>query len=153
MSVPVTASLDVLRAELPSIVQYATALGVEVDHTACDSDSPVVFITFRNQLDARFTAEFDFGGYPDVPPNIEFVDRASGVRGAPQLYPNCFHGMPCVCAKYNRKAYSDCGGPHADWRQKDWQDPTNNSGVPVDSVAMILSDMHAKISATAGTLG
>jgi hypothetical protein len=63
-----------------------------------------------------------------------------------------FHPMPCVCARYNRKAYSERGGPHGDWRLVDWQLPTGN-GVAVDSIVMMLSDLHSKIAASSGRLG
>ena len=153
MSVPLAASLDVLRAELPPLLRYATALGLTVDCSPLEADRPTLYVTFRNRRGDPATAELDFTGYPDVSPYIEFVDRATGVRGAPSLYPNCFHPTLCVCAKYNRKAYIGYTGLHAEWRLKDWQDPTSGSGAQLDSLAMIVSDLHAKISVTEGWLG
>jgi hypothetical protein len=54
--------------------------------------------------------------------------------------------------RYNRKAYAEKGGPHADWRLIDWHLPTSGGG-QVDSLAMIISDLQAKIIETTGRLG
>lgn len=153
MSVPLAASLDVLREELPALLTFSAALGLEVDCSPFEADTPTLFVTFRNRVGAPATAELNCDGYPDVPPHIEFVDRATGVRGHPSLYPNCFHPTVCICAKYNRKAYAGFSSLHAEWRLKDWQDPTSGSGARLDCLAMIVSDLHAKISVTEGWLG
>src|SRR5450755_3377937 len=46
----------------------------------------------------------------------EFVSEDRREQGTRRLYPNGFHTTPCVCMRYNRKAYSERGGPHGDWR-------------------------------------
>ena len=153
MSVPLAASLDVLRAELPQLLGYAAALGISVDWSPLEAYTPIFYVTFRNRRGDPAIAELDFAGYPEAPPYVEFVDRVTGVKGIPSLYPNCFHPSLCVCAKYNRKAYVGYAGLHAEWRFKDWQDPTSGSGARLDSPAMIVSDLHAKISVADGWLG
>lgn len=153
MSVPLSASLDVLRTELAPLLSYATALGLTVDCSPLEADMPILYVTFTNRRGEPATAELDFAGYPEAPPFVEFVDRVTGLRGIPSLYPNCFHPSLCVCAKYNRKAYIGHSGLHAEWRLKDWQDPTSGSGARLDSPAMIVSDLHAKISVVDGWLG
>jgi len=153
VSVPPVVSLDAVRRELPAASAYAEAAGLALatDHLA---ETNLAFrVTFMNLHGEAFLAEFDCRDYPMYPPTVEFVDPLGGPgRGIASLYPSCFHGMPCVCARYNRKAYTERGGPHGDWRLVDWQLPTGN-GVAIDSLAMIVSDLHSKISQSVGRLG
>jgi hypothetical protein len=37
------------------------------------------------------------------------------------------------------------GGPHEDWRLIDWQLPTQ-AGPKIDTLVMIVSDLHSKIA-------
>jgi len=145
-------SLDAVRVELPAAAQYAAAAGLDLDTTTLTECTLTLLVGFVNQGSETFTAEFDLRDYPMYPPTIEFVDKATGIRGTPALYPAGFHGMPCVCARYNRKAYGDRGGPHGDWRLVDWQLPTSN-GPAIGTLAMILSDLHGKIVQSTGRLG
>jgi hypothetical protein len=153
VSVPVEATLNVLRAEQEECEAFGAALGLPMDWSALVAGRPVVMVGFLNAPGDLFTAEVDFAGYPDLPPNIEFVDIATGERGTARLYPSCFHSMPCVCARYNRKAYGDRGGPHGEWRLKDWQDPTSGAAVRTTGFAMIISDLYGKIAQATGRLG
>lgn len=152
MSVPLDASVDILRSEMPACETYASALGIRIDCAALVAGSPRITVHFHNRYGDLFPAELEFSGYPDLPPTIEFVEIATGERGLRRLYPDCFHATPCVCARYNRKAYGDRGGPHNEWRLKDWQDATSGASARTDGVIMIISDMHAKISKTSGRL-
>ncbi len=152
MSVPVSLSLETVRCELAAATAYAAAAGLELDASELSENTLQFHVVFWNMQRERFTAEFDCRDYSMYPPTIEFVDATRTLRGTPALYPAGFHGMPCVCARYNRKAYTERGGPHGDWRLVDWQLPTGN-GVAIDSLAMILSDLHSKISQSAGRLG
>lgn len=151
MSVAVVALLEQVEAELPAAAAYAAAAGLELDASGLSKLTPVLLVTFRNQKNEPFVVEIDCRDYPMYPPTIEFLDPSRERRGTRDLYPNCFHRMPCICARYNRKAYGPHGGPHSDWRLIDWQLPTGN-GVPIDSLAMILSDLHSKIRETIGRL-
>ena len=67
------------------------------------------------------------------------------------LYPNVFHTAPCVCMRYNRKAYGELGGPHGDWRLVDWHLPTPGGG-PITTLAMMISDLHAKTLEATGRM-
>jgi len=152
VSVALAAVLEQVKAELASAAAYAAAAGLELDASQLSELSPVLLVTFRNQKNEPFVVEMDCRDFPMYPPTIEFLDPSRERRATRDLYPNCFHPMPCICARYNRKAYGSHGGPHGDWRLIDWQLPTGN-GVAIDSVAMILSDLHSKIRETAGRLG
>jgi hypothetical protein len=145
-------SLETVREELAAAAAFAAAAGLVIDVADLREDNVRFVVTFVNAAGARFPAEFDCRDYPAYPPTVEFLDEERATRGLPSLYPNVFHPMPCVCARYNRKAYSERGGPHGDWRLVDWQLPTGN-GVAVDSIVMMLSDLHSKIAASSGRLG
>lgn len=144
-------TFETLQHELEQAAPFLDAAGLSTDRASLQVNSPLLFVTFRNASDELFFAEFDCRDYPMYPPTIEFVNDVRSQRGLPGLYPAGFHGMPCVCARYNRKAYSERGGPHGDWRLVDWQLPTGN-GPRLDSLVMIVSDLHSKIATSTGRL-
>ncbi|MDB4914947.1 MAG: hypothetical protein JWM95_2591 [Gemmatimonadetes bacterium] len=152
MTVPNFVTLEQVRAELADVASYAAAAGLGLDASMLSEANPLFYLTFSNRDDIEFVAEFDCRDYPLNPPMIEFVDAAHTRRATPNLYPSCFHPLPCVCARYNRKAYKTLGGPHDDWRLIDWQLPTQ-AGPKIDSLAMIVSDMHSKIASSTGRMG
>jgi hypothetical protein len=140
--------------ELAAAETYAAAAGLAFDSTPVQEGRPLFYVTFYNRDGESFLAEIDCRDYPMFPPVVEFLDEARMRRATRDLYPSCFHGMPCVCARYNRKAYSQYGGPHGDWRLVDWQMPTSNAGeVAVKTLALIVSDLHSKIAVSKGRLG
>lgn len=145
-------SFETVREELAAAAPFAAAAGLVIDAANLAERNPRFVVTFVNTRGEPFPVEFDCRDYPAYPPTVEFLDEARVTRGLPSLYPNVFHPMPCVCARYNRKAYGERGGPHGEWRLVDWQLPTGN-GVAVDSIVMMLSDLHSKIAASSGRLG
>src|SRR5258708_6478443 len=137
---------------MADVVRYSAAAGLPLDVAALTQANPRFYVTLRNADNEPFFVEVDCTEYPKYPPTIEFVDEARQTRGQSSLYPNGFHPMPCVCMRYNRKAYGERGGPHAaDWRLVDWRMPTGG-GVGIDTLAMIVSDLHSKISSSRGRL-
>lgn len=154
MTAPAELSVEQLLEELPAAAAYAAAAGLPFDSTPVDEGRPVFYVTFYNLEEQSFVAEVDCHDYPMYPPRIEFLDQARTRSGTRDLYPACFHATPCVCARYNRKAYSQHGGPHGDWRLVDWQLPTSNaSEVAIKTLALIVSDLHSKIATSRGRLG
>src|SRR5262245_6795337 len=101
-----------MAEELSAAAAYAAAAGLAFDRSAIEEGIPVIRVIFGNRAGDSFYAEIDCTDYPKYPPTIEFTDERGAQRGAHRLYPSCFHAMPCVCARYNRKAYSEKGGPH-----------------------------------------
>jgi hypothetical protein len=148
---PAGLATESVRMEIPDILAYTTAAGLSLDSSTITAEDPRFVVAFRNGDGESFFAEFSCHDYPMNPPMIEFVDESRHVRGEKRLYPACFHGMPCVCARYSRKAYQRHGGPHADWRMLDWQLPTTN-GIAIDTITMMISDMHSKIMSSTGRL-
>jgi hypothetical protein len=152
LSLPGEVSLQAVQSELAAAAGYAAAAGIELDTLGLTTDHMFFYATFQNLAGERFVAEFDCRDYPLHPPTIEFLSEDRAQRGLPRMYPAGFHNMPCVCMRYNRKAYQERGGPHTDWRLLDWQLPTSN-GVPIDSLALVLSDLDSKIRQSAGRMG
>lgn len=152
MTVPTVVTFEQVCEELADVAEYAAAAGLGLDASMLSETRLVFYMTFFNRHNVEFYVEFNCREYPLHPPTIEFVDAARKRRGTPDLYPTGFHGMPCVCARYNRKAYTDLGGPHNDWRLIDWQLPTQ-AGPKIDTLVMIVSDLHSKIAASSGRMG
>lgn len=133
MSVSSLVSVQAVQAELHLVCAYANAVGLLLDYLPLDQGQPRFYVEFNNRDGEKFYAEFDCAEYPLYPPTIEFVNQNRSVRGAKMLYPNGFHPTPCVCMRYNRKAYNERGGPHGDWRLLDWRLPTG-TGISIDSL-------------------
>ena len=152
MSIPAAVSLEAVQKDLAAAVPFAAAAGLILDTAALCVNNLRFYVIFQNCRADKFYAEFDCCDYPLLPPTIEFTDEARQIRGLKHLYPNVFHSAPCVCMRYNRKAYGDLGGPHADWRLIDWHLPTPGGG-PITSLALMISDMHTKILASSGRIG
>lgn len=152
MTVDPRLTWEAVHEELAAAAPFAAAAGIHLD-TSGFSETALRFVTvFQNAVGEPFVAEFDCREYPMHPPTIEFLNAARDARGQAAFYPAGFHPMPCVCARYNRKAYTEQGGPHNDWRLVDWQLPTGN-GVAIDSITMMLSDLYGKIARSTGRLG
>jgi hypothetical protein len=152
VSVSGEVSLEVVRGELVAAAEYAAAAGLELDAGSLTETQLKFYVRFENRGAERFYAEFDCREYPLHPPVVEFVNEARTERGTPRLYPQGFHPTPCICMRYNRRAYSEKGGPHSDWRLLDWRLPTG-AGVAIDTLALIVSDLHSKILQSMGRMG
>lgn len=142
--IPPEVSLESIKFELTDALAYAASVNLETDVSELSETNLCFYVTFRNRAGVNFYAEFKCADYPALPPTIEFVNEDRTIRGAKNLYPNVFHPNPCVCMRYNRKAHGEMGGPHNEWRLIDWQLATTGGG-PIDTLAMIISDMHVKI--------
>jgi hypothetical protein len=151
MSVPAVVSFDAINAELADAAAYAASAGLSLDASTLSEHNLRFNVTFRNRAGVEFYAEFDCTDYPLYPPFIEFTDKARERRGLQSLYPNVFHQTPCVCMRYSRKAYGERGGPHSDWRLVDWHLATPGGG-SVETLAMMISDMHSKILDATGRM-
>jgi hypothetical protein len=151
VSVPADVSLQAVQDELTVVAAYATAVDILLDTACLSADALRFYAIFRNREGERFQAEFDCREYPLHPPTVEFVSDDRRERGTKRLYPQGFHPAPCVCMRYNRKAYGDLGGPHGDWRLLDWRLPTGN-GVGIDSLALMISDLDSKIRQSSGRM-
>src|SRR5690349_17323486 len=134
MSVATDVSLQAVLADLALVVAYADGAGLSLDISSLSEQNLRFQVTFRNRDGEQFFVEFECTEFPLHPPTVEFVDAARARRGSKDLYPQGFHAAPCVCMRYNRKAYGERGGPHGDWRLLDWRLPSGN-GIGIDTLA------------------
>ena len=151
MSVAAEVSLQAIRDELAVAADYAAAAGLILDASTLSEEDLRFFVTFKNKTAEEFLVEFDCTDYPLNPPTIEFLSLDRMQRGEKHLYAKGFHQTPCVCARYNRKAYGEKNGPHKDWRLIDWRLPTQG-GIAIDCLALMISDLHSKIQESTGRL-
>jgi len=152
VSVAPEVTLEVVRRELTVAADFANAAGLLVDAGELSGERPCFTVTFENRVGDKFHVEFDCHEYPLYPPTVEFVSGDRNERGTARLYPSGLHPMPCICMRYNRKAYQERGGPHGDWRLVDWRLPTAQ-GAAIDTLAMMLSDLESKIRQSTGRMG
>jgi hypothetical protein len=152
VSVAADVSLQAVLADLALAAAYSDAAGLSLDIGPLSEANLRFYVTFRNRDGDLFFVEFECAEFPLHPPSVEFVDAARARRGSKDLYPQGFHPTPCICMRYNRKAYGERGGPHGDWRLLDWRLPTGN-GVGIDTLALIVSDIDAKIRQSSGRMG
>jgi hypothetical protein len=151
VSVAPEVSLSVLKTELEAVAAYASASALPMDCGLLSQENLRFVVQFEDCNGEPFYAEFECSDYPLYPPTIEFVNKGRTQRGARNLYPQGFHTTPCVCMRYNRKAYSERGGPHGDWRLLDWRLPSGNA-IGVDSLVLMVSDLHSKIRHGSGRM-
>lgn len=151
MSVAPEVSLAVLKAELEAVATYASASALPLDCGILSQENLRFVIQFEDCNGELFYAEFECSDYPLYPPTIEFVNKDRTQRGTRNLYPQGFHTTPCVCMRYNRKAYSERGGPHGDWRLLDWRLPSGNA-IGINSLVLMVSDLHSKIRHGSGRM-
>lgn len=149
--IPPTVSFESIKTELTDALAYAASVNLETDVSTLSEANLRFYVTFHNRDGIKFYAEFNCPDYPALPPTIEFVSENHAERGAKHLYPNVFHPTPCICMRYNRKAHGEMGGPHGEWRLIDWQLATSGGG-PIDSLAMMISDLHVKILNATGRM-
>jgi hypothetical protein len=149
MNISPEVSFETLKHELPNAAAYAAAAGLNLDDTSLTAQNLRIYLRLANAQGEHFCVEFDCAEYPLYPPTVEFVSQDRTERGTQRLYPQGFHPTPCICMRYNRKAYSERGGPHGDWRLLDWRLPTGN-GVAIDTLCLMISDLHSKIRQSTG---
>jgi len=119
---PAAVSRAYLAQEVEACLDLARSHGWQV---CPDLDALKVTIGMRSARDGeRFVLDFGCDDYKAKPPLIEFVYPGTDERGSQRAYPKggngYFHGLPCICAPFSRKAYAALGGPHGDWAMGNW---------------------------------
>lgn len=80
----------------------------------------------------RFSYEFTFDNYREMPPMVDAVNIDTGERNTPKCFPTggrgYYHGNQRICARWSRNAYGLMSGPHGEWPIGDWAgaDPKHN---------------------------
>lgn len=151
MSVAADVALAAINQELSAVAEYAAAAGLLASFESLTEQNLRFVLQFENQDGESFYVQFDCSDYPLYPPIVEFVNADQSERGTKRLYPLGFHPTPCICMRYNRRAYVERGGPHGDWRLLDWRLPTGN-GIAIDNLALMVSDIHSKVRHSTGRM-
>lgn len=78
----------------------------------------------------KFILLGEFDDYKAMPPFLEFEEPDTGLIGTKRAYPkpgadSFFHGHPCICAPFSRKAYKEVH--KSDWSFANWTKSTANS--------------------------
>lgn len=121
MAVLIQISLDHVRRELDEAGDLIQSMGLKVDDSMLSEHDLRFRISGRSRSDDElYVVEFQCDDYRELPPFVEFVDPKTGQLGTRRAYPNVFHGHPCICARFNRKAYTGYSGLHSDWAFGDW---------------------------------
>lgn len=122
MAVDREVSRRIVEAELALAEPLARAQGWDVHENL---EQLRFSVRMRSRVDGEeYILEFLCDDYKEKPPYVEFVDPVTGERGVRSAYPRngngFFHGLPCICAQFSRKAYQEVGGPHSDWPMLNW---------------------------------
>jgi hypothetical protein len=123
---PADMSQQYLESELSSIsaVRYTFGWDLTVNMSALRVTAELK--SFRD--DERYVLDMEFDNYKAWPPYLEFREWDTGKPGTKRAYPKggrgYFHPNLCICAPFNRKAYSRYGGPHGDWNIENWMSLT-----------------------------
>lgn len=156
MSVPATVTRAAVEDEIVPAVAWARRRGWLI---RWEPDSLTLRAASYHPAIGRLVEAFAaLDGYPAAPPAWQFVVPAtdepsrsawpapgqqSGVSGS------IFHPTPCICAPWNRLAYSAQGGPHGDWSMTSWRS-VQGGQTKADHIADMLDQIHMHLQASPG---
>lgn len=103
----------------------------------------------------------DLDDYPGLPPAWRFVVPGTD-DSPPAAWPlpgqlagisgSIFHTSPCICAPWNRLAYSAHGGPHGEWAMASWRTIAGGT-TKADHLADMLDQIHMHLTVSPGLQG
>jgi hypothetical protein len=145
--------------EIPGAIRWAMHYGLA--HT-WDEATLTFRVWFQGGRDDSDREPYLLGGtfedFPTMPPAWRFLDPRSGRDIGPAAYPaagpfqngSVLHAHGVICAPWNRLAYADQGGPHADWTEPTrWQqlapDRTHATTIP-DMLARLRAEVAISAS-------
>ena len=147
MTPPDITRVVITTDELAAITSWATRSGWDV---TVDLDALRLTATATHPVTSRAVVfHGDVEGYPTQAPAWWCGDSPSDKSGypapmttaTPKLQGSIFHPNPCICAPWNRLAYTVHGGPHGDWGSTtDWKQAAATS-----TQAHTLPDMLATL--------
>jgi hypothetical protein len=119
MGLPVEAVRLTFEEEFEKSRRRAELLGFELTG---DVDLLKIRATFTALDGQKFILLGEFDDYKMQPPWLEFEEPDTGNVGTKRAYPKSkdsfFHGHPCICAPFSRKAYKDVH--KSDWTFAGW---------------------------------
>jgi hypothetical protein len=122
VSVATAISWSIVEEELKAVATTAKAFGWTIE---LFPDELRFTVQMTSGVDGeQYILEFRCDDYKELPPYIELIHPDTGERGSANAYPrngrSFFHTYPCICAPFNRKAYSGYAGIHGDWSIGNW---------------------------------
>jgi hypothetical protein len=123
MTLPVSVTLALVESdELPAAFAWAQAAGVDL---SWDRETLQLRAVFRQRAtNDKFYLQGTIDGYKALPPVWNFFD-STWQRTGRKFFPaaatlpggmsSIFLTNPVICAPFNRLAFQQHGGPHADW--------------------------------------
>ena len=136
-----------VEAELAALEAWKRQHGWDITWHA---DALRLDVKMQSMVDRDvYSLEVDLTDYRARPPVFEFIG-ANGQRGTRRCYPGggrgYFHTNPVICAPWNRKAYSEMGGPHVDWAMASWATLRPNHSTLGDMLALIQDLLNDRTS-------
>lgn len=140
--VPPSTSFLLGKEELRLAEAHSMLKSVKI--SSLDKETLTFTAEMTSPIDGEmYIVKFTLDGYKELPPLIDFVDPNTGECGTKHAYPadkkSSFfnHEFVCICAKFSRKAYKDCDGPHTDWNYGDWAN-TQGSYRNLESILRVI---------------
>jgi hypothetical protein len=150
---------ELVAEELPAVLAWVA----RHPGWAADYDEAGLRLNVRTPhpaVETGLTVAVELDGYPALPPVWRFVAESPGAAVAPFPQPgtsshvtgSIFHPHRLICAPWNRLAYSEQGGVHADWGGlAQWRDAAVGY-TKADTLADMLSQVHLHLSVSPGLL-
>lgn len=120
---PHALTVVLVETELAPAAAWATRTGTQLSWDPERLSLRVVLV--QAQRGEKFYLLGQLEGYKALPPTWTFCDENWQTPGLKRNYPmpgpvpgagsSIFHPNPVICAPFNRLAYQENGGPHADW--------------------------------------
>ena len=124
MAVDALVSRATMLQELDAVRHIAHQFGWGI---TVAEDAPRFRVRMQAHNGDPYMIDIRCDDYREQPPFFEFLDPNTGESGTARAYPaskgdSFFHSNRCICAPFNRKAYSSVHpqGPHGDWVLGDW---------------------------------
>lgn len=152
--------LAYLAEEIPAAIAWATDKGLEPEW---NPDT----LTFSLRLQGRGESETvehyllvgTFDDYRVEPPTWRFLDPRTGDKIGAPAYPagawangSIFHSNGLICAAWNRDAYGDRGGPHANWGAATQWQTVGREYVQADTIPDMLARIYAELQLSCGRM-
>ena len=125
MTIPV----EVARVNFKTELQRSQVLAEKLHwKLSANLENLTIRCEFEDLDGERFILVGSFDDYKEKPPLLDFEDPKTGAVGTMAAYPKSadsfFHGDPCICAPFSRKAYQRV---HPSWQFSNWMTSKESS--------------------------
>ncbi len=159
MSIPPTLARAEVERDLGAVASWARRHGWAFRG---DLDALVLRAATYHPATGRLVeVRADLQDYPGLPPGWRFVlpgtdDSPPAAWPLPGQLPgvsgSIIHSNPCICAPWNRLAYSAHGGPHGEWAMTSWRTISGGT-TKADHLPDMLDQIHMHLTVSPGFHG